>query len=355
MPVNLIGHPLERLRAELGPAVDRPYRVDQIFAAVHHRAAAGLAAITDLPVSLRERLEERYTLARPELKRVQSSDDGTSKYLFELEDGAGIEAVSIPDGNRRTLCLSSQAGCALACRFCVTGYWGAGRDLTSAEIVGQVMAIREREVIDCARLNLVYMGMGEPLLNLDAVRDSLEVLSESVAWRRITVSTAGVVPGIDEMARWQQRPNLAVSLHATDDERRSALMPINRKYPLDELFAALAAYPASRHRPLTFEYTLIRGFNDEVGDMRQLVRRIAGLRAKVNLIPLNPDPVLGDLEPPDWETVARLQRELVERGVPCSVRRPRGDDVQAACGQLRAFARKPRGFAGSPRPLAATR
>jgi 23S rRNA (adenine2503-C2)-methyltransferase len=352
--LNLIGHPLERLRTELAPAVDQPYRADQIFAAVHHRAVGELSCITELPAALREQLSARYTLARPAPQQVQRSDDGTAKYLFELEGGAGIESVSIPDGNRQTLCLSSQAGCALACRFCVTGYWGAGRDLTAAEIVGQVMTIRELEALEAARVNLVYMGMGEPLLNLDAVRDSLEVLSETIAWRRITVSTAGVIPGIEEMARWRQRPNLAVSLHAPDDQRRSALMPINRKYPLDDLFAALAAYPTSRHRPLTFEYTVIRGFNDAVADLRQLARRIAGLRAKVNLIPLNPDPVLGGLEPPPWETMVRLQRELVDRGVPCSVRRPRGDDVQAACGQLRAFARAPRGFVGTVRPVASS-
>ncbi|HVS15960.1 MAG TPA: 23S rRNA (adenine(2503)-C(2))-methyltransferase RlmN [Thermoanaerobaculia bacterium] len=344
MSHNLLGHPLEALRRELSGVVDHRYRADQVHAAIHRRGVADFEAMSDLPSVLRAALAERYSLARPVPCEVRSSDDGTTKYLFELEDGAGIEAVDIPDGDRRTLCLSSQAGCALACRFCVTGYWGAGRDLTAAEIVGQVMAIRERGGLEASRLNLVYMGMGEPLLNLQAVRESLLVLSETIAWRRITVSTAGVVPGIEEMARWPQRPNLAISLHAPDDERRNELMPINRRYPLDRLFAALAAYPTSRHRPLTFEYTVIRGFNDRVGDLRAVARRLAGLRAKINLIPLNPDPVLGDLAPPSWEVMERLQREVAQRGVPCSVRRPRGDDVQAACGQLRAFARAPRGF-----------
>jgi 23S rRNA (adenine2503-C2)-methyltransferase len=344
MPLNLLGHSRQRLRHELAGVVDHAYRADQVHAAIHRRAVTDFAAMSELPASLRAALAERYTLARPAPREIQSSSDGTTKYLFELEDGAGIEAVDIPDGGRRTICLSSQAGCALACRFCVTGYWGAGRDLTAAEIVGQVMAIRERSGIEASRLNLVYMGMGEPLLNLEAVRESLLALSETVAWRRITVSTAGVVPGIEEMARWEERPNLAISLHAPDDERRDELMPINRKYPLDRLFDALAAYPTTRHRPLTFEYTVIRGFNDRVADVRAVVRRLSGLRAKVNLIPLNPDPVLGDLAPPPWEVIERLQRELVQRGVACSVRRPRGDDVQAACGQLRAFARRPRGF-----------
>ena len=259
--------------------------------------------------------------------------------------GATIEAVDIPDGDRRTFCISSQAGCGLACRFCVTGFWGPGRNLTAGEILGQVLAIRRAGDLPPAGYNLVFMGMGEPLMNLDGVRGALDVLSETVSWRRITVSTAGVVPGIDAMAAWEHRPNLAISLHAPDDERRSALMPINRSYPIDDLVAALRRFPLERGRKLTVEYILIRDFNDALADADALARRLRGLRAKINLIPINPDPVLGEeMVPPDDARIDAFQARLDRRGMVATVRRRRGDDVSAACGQLRAFGRDPRGF-----------
>ncbi|MEM1245409.1 MAG: 23S rRNA (adenine(2503)-C(2))-methyltransferase RlmN, partial [Acidobacteriota bacterium] len=185
---------------------------------------------------------------------------------------------------------------------------------------------------------------GEPLVNLDNVRSSLGALTETLSWRKITVSTAGVVPGIDEMATWEHRPNLAISLHAPDDERRSRLMPINRKYPLESLLRSLRRYPTPKGRPLTFEYTLIDGFNDDLADVPRLVRLLHGLRYKVNLIPLNPDPVLDPLRAPLPERIVAFERALKDSGVRCSVRRPRGDDIGAACGQLRASERQPRGF-----------
>jgi 23S rRNA (adenine2503-C2)-methyltransferase len=189
------------------------------------------------------------------------------------------------------------------------------------------------------------MGMGEPLMNLEAVRETLEVLTETVSWRRITVSTAGVVPGIDAMAAWERRPNLALSLHAPDDERRSALMPINRSYPLAELMASLERYPVERGRKITVEYILIRDFNESPADADALARLLRGLDVKVNLIPINPDPVLGDdMVPPDDERVDIFRARLERRGLVATVRRRRGDDVSAACGQLRAFGREPRGF-----------
>jgi 23S rRNA (adenine2503-C2)-methyltransferase len=342
---NLLGLPLELLRAELAQLGLEPYRARQLHAAIHRRGARDLLDLTELPRDLRVALAARYSLERPAIRERLVSRDGTAKYLFELADGAGIEAVDIPDGDRRTCCVSSQAGCALACRFCVTGVWGAGRDLDASEIVGQVFAVREAGDIPPRSLNLVFMGMGEPLLNLEAVHRALRLLTEWLGWSRITVSTAGVVPGIEAMAAWPRRPNLAVSLHASDDERRSALMPINRKYPLAVLFDALRRFPATRHRPITFEYTLIEGFNDREADVAATVGLLRGLPAKVNLIPLNPDPVLPEgMRPTPMARALELQRGFVERGVPCSVRRPRGDDVQAACGQLRAFARAPRGL-----------
>lgn len=340
---DLLGLAPERLREVLGEAVDRPFRADQIFHALHVRGVREFAAMTDLHKDLRASLAERFRIGWPEIASRALSADGTCKYLFRLQDGASIEAVDIPDRDRRTLCISSQAGCALACTFCVTGFWGAGRNLTAGEIVAQVLAIRADRELTPAGLRLVFMGMGEPLLNLDALRPALDILGRSISLRRITISTAGVVPGIEAMAAWDRRPNLAVSLHAPDDARRSQVMPINRSYPLAELLAALRAYPLERGRKITFEYILICGFNDAVGDADRLVKLLAGLRAKVNLIPINPDPVLGDaMVPPADRQIEAFQQRLIQRGMTVTVRRRRGDDVSAACGQLRAFDRAAR-------------
>ncbi len=342
---DLLGLPLERLAETLSPVVDRPFRARQIHDALHRRAVASFEAMTDLPKALRERLAEGFRIGGPEVVRRAASDDGTVKYLLGLADGASIEAVDIPDGERRTFCISSQAGCGLACRFCVTGYWGPGRNLSAGEIVGQVLAIRRDRELPPNGFNLVFMGMGEPLLNLENLRCALELLTETISWHRITVSTAGVVPGIDAMAGWPRRPNLAVSLHAPDDERRSELMPVNRSYPLAELLSALGRYPLERGRRLTVEYILIRDFNDADADADLLARRLSGLRAKVNLIPINPDPVLGaDMVPPADGRIEAFRARLAGRGLVATVRRRRGDDVSAACGQLRAFSRDPKGF-----------
>jgi 23S rRNA (adenine2503-C2)-methyltransferase len=352
---DLLGLTHARLAEVLAPVADRPFRAAQVYEALNRRGATDFAQMTELPKELRERLAASFRIGVPEIAERRVADDGTAKVLFRLPDGATIEAVDIPDGERRTLCLSSQAGCALACAFCVTGYWGAGRNLTPGEIVGQVQAIRtldrpagakrNEEQADVHGLNLVFMGMGEPLLNLESVESAVEVLGETISHRRITVSTVGIVPGIDAMARWPRRPNLAVSLHAPDDERRSAVMPVNRTYPLKELFAALDRYPLEPRRRITYEYILIRGFNDAVRDAEALARLLRGRRAKVNLIPINPDPVLGAaMVPPDDVTVERFKERLREQGMTATVRRRRGDEVSAACGQLRAFGRDPRGF-----------
>lgn len=347
----LLGLPLSRLEELVAPHVDRPFRARQIYDGLHLRAVGSFAEMTDLPEELRGRLERSFRLGAPEVVTRAVSDDGTVKYLLALDDGASIEAVDIPDGDRRTFCISSQAGCGLACKFCVTGFWGAGRSLTAGEIVGQVLAIRRDRALPPSGFNLVFMGMGEPLLNLDAVRQALEILTATMSWRRITVSTAGVVPGIRAMARWDKRPNLAISLHAPDDERRSALMPINRSHPLPELLAALGDYPLERGRKITIEYLLIRDFNDRIADADSLARLIAHLDAKVNLIPMNPDPVLGDdLVPPSSETTEAFRRRLERRGLIATVRKRKGDDVSAACGQLRAFSRDPKGFRAGLHP-----
>jgi 23S rRNA (adenine2503-C2)-methyltransferase len=344
LPPDLLGLRRDELATALGSLVDRPYRVDQVYRALYEQGVRDAAEITGLSKVQRRELGERFRIGLPEIDRRHRSADGTTKYLLRLPGDATVEAVDIPDGARRTFCISSQAGCAMACRFCVTGFWGAGRDLTAGEIVGQVLTLAGR-LEHQQSLNLVFMGMGEPLLNVDAVERSVELLSEWISLRRITVSTVGVVPGIERLASWPRRPNLAISLHAPDDERRSALMPVNRAYPLAELLDALRRFPLEAGRKLTFEYLLIAGFNDAPADADLLVRRLTGLKAKVNLIPVNPDPVLGErMVPPAPEVIEAFVARLRQRGMVATVRRRRGDDVSAACGQLRAHGRDPRGF-----------
>lgn len=340
----LLGRSPEELAELLGPWIDRPFRVRQIDEALHRQGVESFEEITTLSKTLRAELAERFRIGLPHVEERREAPDSTVKVLLRLDDDAGIEAVDIPDGDRRTLCLSSQAGCALGCTFCVTGYWGAGRNLTPGEIVGQWLVIRRHWREEPRRVNLVFMGMGEPLLNLEALEPALAILTESIAWRRITVSTAGVIPGIEAMARWPKRPQLAVSLHAPDDERRSRVMPLNRTYPLAELMGTLRRWPLDRGEKITFEYILIAGFNDRVEDADAIARLVARLPSKVNLIPINPDPVLGEhMVPPTDDQVDAFQRRLQDKGLIATVRRRRGDDVAAACGQLRAFARAPRG------------
>jgi 23S rRNA (adenine2503-C2)-methyltransferase len=343
--VDLLGLSRPQLAAVLAPVLDRPFRVEQIWQALYKRGIGDFAGMTDLSRELRERLAERYRIGLPEIAERRQAGDGTCKYLFRLPDAATIEAVDIPDGDRRTFCLSSQAGCALACSFCVTGYWGAGRNLTAGEIVAQVLAIRaDQGLLPAEGLNLVFMGMGEPLLNLESLEAALSILTESISPQRITVSTVGILPGLEAMARWERRPNLAISLHAPDEERRTEVMPINRTYPLSELLPALRRFPLEKGRKITFEYVLIRDFNDAPRDADLLVKLLNGIRAKVNLIPINPDPVLGAaMVPPSDESVERFRDRLRQKGMITTVRHRRGDDVSAACGQLRAFGRDPRG------------
>jgi 23S rRNA (adenine2503-C2)-methyltransferase len=348
---DLLGLSRDQLAAALAPFVDRPFRAGQIYRALYERAAGSFAAISELSKDLRQRLDEEFRIGTPEISSRHEAGDGTTKYLFRLADGATIEAVDIPDRDRRTFCISSQAGCALACSFCVTGFWGAGRNLTAGEIVAQVLAIRADRKLPPEGLNLVFMGMGEPLLNPASVKAALDILTEWISPQRITLSTVGILPALEEMARWERRPNLAVSLHAPDDERRSAIMPINRTYPLRELMAALRRFPLEKGRKITFEYILIRGFNDAPGDADQLAALLRPLKAKVNLIPVNPDPVLGErMVPPDDARIESFKARLRERGLIATVRRRRGDEVSGACGQLRAFGRDPRGFRGNVAP-----
>ncbi len=350
LPEPLVGLDRSELGERLGALIKRPFQLQQIYDAIYLRGITDFAAMTDLSLALRRELSERYSLGLPAVATEQQSADGTTKFLLRLHDGASIETVDIPDTSRRTLCISSQAGCGLACAFCVTGYWGAGRNLSAGEIVGQVMLVRKLRDLP-ESLNLVFMGMGEPLLNLEQVHAALRLLSERISWRRMTVSTAGVVPGIDAMGTWERRPNLAVSLHAPDDARRSEIMPINRSYPMAELLDALRRFPLESRRRITIEYILLAGFNDRPADAAALALVLRKLPVKVNLIPFNADPVLGDrFTRPSDAVITRFQEALIERNLTATVRRTRGDDVGAACGQLRAFARPPRAKRVKPLP-----
>jgi 23S rRNA (adenine2503-C2)-methyltransferase len=267
------------------------------------------------------------------------STDGTVRYVLALAEGkpANVEAVFMPEDNRQTICISTQAGCAVDCRFCLTATLGLQRNLTAGEIVGEVLvALEDNRTALKPQTNIVLMGQGEPLLNYDPVMAALRILLDqkgvAIAPRHASLSTSGIVPGIERLAHEKVRPNLAISLNASSDEQRDQVMPINRKYPLEKLLAACRAYPLKPREWLMFEYVLLGGFNDSVEDARRVVKLLANIRAKVNLIPWNP----GDLplKRPEPGRVAEFQNVLIEKGVPCYVRDSRGQDVMAACGQL---------------------
>ena len=308
------------------------YRARQVFHALHVEGAREWDAVRTLPAALRARLAERYALAPSVVVRRAQSRDGTAKYLLGLRDGREIETVHIPDEGRVTVCVSSQAGCALACAFCATGRLGLLRNLTAGEIVEQVYLARHGEPAP----NVVFMGMGEPLANYAAVVRALRLLMAPeglhLSPRRITVSTSGLPDRIRRLAADGLGVRLAVSLHAADDAMRSALMPINDRYPLRAVLDAAAEYAERTGRRVSYEYVMLAGVNDRPQDAARLARLLPRRDAHVNLIPYNPTdaPFRGSAP----ETIRAFARVLAEHGVPCSVRRSRGRDVQAACGQL---------------------
>ena len=275
----------------------------------------------------------------PEVHRTFDSSDGTRRYLLRLGDGKTVETVWMPEGQRSTVCISSQVGCPVDCKFCLTALLGLERSLTAGEIVGQVLRVASDGGLEASvdRLNIVMMGQGEPLLNLANVLKATRLLTDpegmAISPRRITLSTAGIIPKIQELGREPVRPKLAISLNASTEEQRQALMPITRKYHLKDLMEACCAYPLRAWEKLTFEYVLLRGFNDTDADARRVVRLLANLNAKVNLIALNPGPGI-PFETPEPARVAAFQA-IVRRSLPCFVRKPRGLDVYAACGQLK--------------------
>ncbi len=326
---------LEQIAVECGQP---RYRGRQIFHGLYARRANDFESLTDLDRKFREQLTAHYELARPRLVREFPSRDGSVRALLALAHGQTVEAVYMPDQDRTTLCISSQAGCAVDCRFCFTGLLGLKRNLTAGEIVGQVLALEEaHHVPRGARVNVVFMGMGEPLLNFGPVMKAVRILADpdgvGIAARRITVSTAGIAPRIHDLARERVRPRLAISLNASSDAQRDALMPINRKYPLKELLEACRAYPLKPRERLTFEYVMLAGLNDSDPDAERVAALLAGLRARVNLIPYNSGPEL-PYRAPALERVLAFQEVLARSGVPAFIRISRGQDVMGACGQL---------------------
>ncbi len=314
-----------------------PYRADQMLHWIYERYASDVAEITEFSKTLRTSIEGIAYISGLKLLRRLSSCDGTEKFLFCLEDGNTIESVLIPDGGRLTLCNSSQAGCAMGCRFCLTGKLGFIRNLKSHEIVDQVLSVNRMIRPGRRVTNIVFMGMGEPLANLEEVIEALRRISlfVGISKRKITLSTAGIVPGIAALAERGPEVNLAVSLNASTDAVRNGIMPVNRRYPLRTLLDACRAFPLSPRRRITFEYVLIGGINDSGEDARRLVKILRGIRCKVNLIPLNPHDGSGLERPPDGRVLA-FQDILTGNNMTALIRESKGRDILAACGQLKA-------------------
>jgi len=335
--VNLYDLPPAELERALAAVVSPAFRVRQVEEWLNHHGVDSFDAMTNIPKDVRAGLAERFTVAQPEvLSRTEPASDGSQKYLFKLADGNRIESVYMPMGDRTSICLSSQAGCAVGCTFCVTGFFGAGRNLTPAEMLGQFYTIQREQQIPMEQMNVVFMGMGEPLLNFENLVLTLDALYRNLAPRRVTVSTSGIIPGIDALAKLERRPNLAISVNAPDRKRREEIMPITAKYPLGELMAALRRFPMERGRDLTIEYVLLAGYNDSPQDAVALARLLRGLQAKVNAIPFNEDANLpGWMKRPTDREIDRFVDTLVRNGVRVTVRRSKGRDIAAACGQLR--------------------
>ena len=313
------------------------FRARQIFGWIYRKGVTDFAAMSNLGPALQRTLATHFRISTPRIVHDDRSTDGTRKFLLELEDGRRIEAVYIPDTPKQTFCISSQVGCAMDCDFCLTGKMGFARHLTAGEIAGQARLLAAATGLTDRPFNIVLMGMGEPLHNYDAVMTSVAILADehglAVAPRRVTLSTVGLVPAMERLAQEPLMPNLAVSLHATTDEVRDRLVPINRKYPLAALIDACRRMPLKRRGRITFEYVLLDGVNDTPADARRLARLLADTRAKVNLLPLNAAPGIPYERPSDAK-VSQFAKLLAERGVTVSVRKSRGRDIRAACGQL---------------------
>ena len=334
---NLFGMDREALARLAGEVGEPAYRARQIYSWLYRRRVKSLDEMTDLSRAFRDKLAAGHDLRWPEVAERSRSHDGTVKYLFRLDDGATIESVYIPEERRRTICISTQAGCPLRCGFCLTGIAGYKRNLKPWEILGQVAVVMSEAPVEQKAWNIVVMGMGEPLLNYEATVHALRILMDpegfAVAPKKLTLSTVGILPALEKLMAEPVRPNLAISLHAPNARLRAELMPIEQKYPLEDVIAAAQRYPIPRGGMVTYEYVLLGGVNDRPAHARELVKLLRGSRAKVNLIPLNPAPDI-PFAPPAPQAVDEFAGILAAAHVTVSVRRPRGQDILAACGQL---------------------
>src|SRR6266853_1528007 len=327
-------------RADLTRLLSPAYRSTQLFKALYQRDKDCFEEITDLPKAARAGLATEWTLRLPEVHRRFDSVDGTRRYLIRLEDGEFAETVYLPEEHRNTICISSQIGCALACTFCLTGQLGLTRNLSAGEIVTQVLLAQRDNLRGELRdsFNIVLMGMGEPLHNYDNVMKAIRILHDkaglNMSMSRITLSTAGMLPGIERLATETDIPNLAISLTGATNPKRDELMPINRKYPIQDLIEAVRRFPLRHRQRVTFEYVLLKGITDSKEDARSLVRLLRGMPAKVNLIPFNEADEL-PYKRPSNEAIGQFQKILEDAHVDAFVRRNRGNDISAACGQLK--------------------
>ncbi len=320
-----------------------PYRAKQIAQWLYKKRIKSFDEMTNLSKKARELLSRKARIDILKTVKVEESSDGTRKYLFELPDGNRIESVFIPEKDWNTLCVSTQVGCPAGCKFCLTAKDGFTRNLTAAEIVDQYIHV-QRDVGENRRIsNVVFMGMGEPLLNFDNVKKAVEIMTHrdmlDLSTRKVTVSTVGVVPGIDRMAKEMNKVKLAVSLHATTDEQREKIVPMNRRWPIGEIMKALRRYPADNNRRIMIEYVMLKGVNDSLEDARRLVKLIKGIPVKVNLIPFNPYPG-APFSPTPREDIEKFQKVLWDHNIAAFIRDSRGQDISAACGMLRTKEKK---------------
>jgi len=335
--IDLASMELDEMERTLQQVEHPAFHARQIFSWIYKRGVLDFEQMTDLSRPLRADLQARFRIATPLVAAKDVSADGTVKFLLELEDQRRIESVFIPDTPRQTFCISSQVGCAMRCGFCLTGKMGLVRNLTAGEIAGQVRVLSAETGLRDSRFNIVLMGMGEPLHNYENTMKALRILNDphglAMSPRRITLSTVAVLPALERLATEPLMPNLAISLHATTEDQRDALVPVNRKYGLAEILAAARRFPANRRQRITFEYVLLQGVNDMPEDARRLARLVGDIRCKVNLIPLNEAAGIAFKRPSD-DRVDHFARTLADHGVTVSVRKSRGRDIRAACGQL---------------------
>ena len=327
----------EALESALEARGHKRFRARQIFRWIYARGVTDVGAMTDLPRDLRAHLVQAYALTTPVLAHRETSIDGTEKFLLRLADGRHLESVFIPDTPAMTFCISTQVGCAMACAFCLTGKMGLVRNLTAGEIVGQVRVLSGALNMRQAAFNIVLMGMGEPLHNYDETMKALRILTDehgfALSPRHITLSTVGLLPALERLANEPVMPNLAISLHAPTDATRGDLVPLNKKYGVADIVRACERFPVRKRSRITFEYVLLAGVNDSPADARALATLLAGVKAKVNVIPLNAAAGI-PFERPSDEAIDRFAQVLSQHGVFASVRKSRGRDIRAACGQL---------------------